>query len=132
MRDVIYLTHREVITIHDEKVIKRFGGAYGILNANALASAVAMPQMEVFGEELYPDMPAKAGILFYLLVQNHCFVDGNKRTAVVSLATFLDANGHELDTSDDELFQFAIDVATSALDKDQTIDWIRAHIVSGA
>ena len=126
--EIIYLTLREVIVMHDEKVIRRFGGSYGLLNEGALASAVAMPQQEVFGEELYPDLPSKAGMLFYLLVQNHCFVDGNKRTAVVALTTFLYANGYSLDASDDELFQFAIDVATATLDKDQTTEWLRAHL----
>ena len=125
--EITYLTVDDVIEIHDEAVIKEFGGSYGILNTGALESSVAAPQQAMFGEELYPDWSAKAGILFYLLVQNHCFLDGNKRTAMLSLLGFLDINGLTLDATEDELFRLAIDVATAMLDKEQTIEWVRVH-----
>ncbi len=126
--DIKYVTFEDVIEYHDDVVIKEFGGSYGVLNESALASTLDMPRQAVFGEELYPDLSAKAGILFFLLVQNHCFLDGNKRTAMMSLIVFLKWNGYRLDATQDELFQIAIDVATSALDKDQTIEWIRGHL----
>ncbi len=128
MMSVAYLTFNDLMQIHDELVIARFGGSYGVLNAGALESVIAMPQQEVFGTELYADIPAKAGILFYLLVQNHCYVDGNKRTAVIALETFIRRNQYVLAATNDELFELAIAVATSRLDKDQTTDWIRAHM----
>jgi death-on-curing protein len=126
--NIKYLTVADVIAYHDEVVIKEFGGSYGILNENALESALLSPQQAVFGEELYPDLPAKAGILFFLLVQNHCFLDGNKRTAMLSLIVFLRWNRHTLAATEDELFQLAIEVATAVLNKDQTIEWLRAHL----
>jgi death-on-curing family protein len=55
-------------------------------------------------------------------------MDGNKRTAVLALSEFLKRNSYLLSASNDELYQFAIDVAISKLDKDQIAEWIRVHI----
>jgi|GEM_PF-5146723 death-on-curing protein len=55
------------------------------------------------------------------------FADGNKRTATLALLEFLERNGYELDMTNDELYQFAMDAATSALDKDAIGAWIRTH-----
>jgi len=74
-------------------------------------------------EELYPDVFSKAAILFYLLIKNHPFVDGNKRTAFLALMRFLNINGYTLDATSDELYQFTVDVASSALGKEE--GWIR-------
>src|SRR6058998_570804 len=118
-----YLQFDEVLRIH-ERMIVQYGGSLGILNQNGLESALAAPQQTMFGEDLYADIPAKAGILFYLLIKNHPFVDGNKRTAFTCMLRFLHVNGYALDTTDDEVYQFTNDVATSAFDKDQAIAWI--------
>lgn len=79
----------------------------------------------MFGEELYPDLFSKAAILFYLLVKNHPFVDGNKRTAALTLIEFLERNGYTLNATNDELYQFTIDVASSVLTKEEVELWIR-------
>jgi prophage maintenance system killer protein len=47
---------------------------------------------------------SKAGILFFLPVKNHCFVDGSKRTAALALIEFLKRNGFTLEATDDELY----------------------------
>jgi death-on-curing protein len=79
----------------------------------------------MFGEELYPDLFSKAAILFYLLVKNHPFIDGNKRTAALALIEFLERNGYTLSATNDELYQFTIDVASSVLTKEEVELWIR-------
>jgi len=60
-----------------------------------------------------------------LLVKNHAFVDGNKRTAALVLIEFLERNGYTLGTTNDELYQFTIDVASSVLTKEEVEVWIR-------
>jgi len=122
-----YLTVDEVIFIHDE-MIRQFGGSYGLMSYERLESSVAAPRQTIFGEELYPDLVSKAAILFYLLVKNHCFVDGNKRTAAVALIEFLERNGETLAATNDELYQFTMDVATSVLDKDEVAAWIAQRL----
>jgi death-on-curing protein len=122
-----YLGLDEVLQIHDH-VIRQFGGSPELADLGRLESALATPQQTMFGEELYPDLTSKAAILFYLLVKNHPFLDGNKRTGFLSLLRFLVVNGFALDATDDELFHFTLDVATSAIDKDAIGAWIRAHL----
>ncbi|MBI5302447.1 MAG: type II toxin-antitoxin system death-on-curing family toxin [Chloroflexi bacterium] len=122
-----YLTAEELLAIHLE-AIHEFGGTPEVLDFEKLKSCLETPQQTMFGEDLYPDLPSKAGVLFLLLIQNHPFMDGNKRTATLALLEFLERNGHKLDTTNDDLYQFAMDVATSVLDKEQVTEWIRAHL----
>jgi death-on-curing protein len=122
-----YLAAEEILSIHLE-VIREFGGTFGLLDSERLRSCAETPQQTMFGDELYSDLVSKAAILFLLLIKNHPFLDGNKRTAVLALLEFLERNGHSLATNNDELFQFTLDVATSALDKDAIGAWIRAHL----
>jgi death-on-curing protein len=77
---VRYLTGEEVVVVH-ERVLARFGGAGGIRDWGLLDSAVQRPRGAFGGENLYPDLFAKAAALGHSLVLNHPFVDGNKRTA---------------------------------------------------
>ncbi len=122
-----YLTDEEVLAIH-WAVVQDFGGAHGVLNRERLKSCVETPSQTMFGDELYPDLASKAGILFFLLIKNHCFVDGNKRTAVLSMLELLERNGFTLQVTNDELYQFALDVATSGLVKERVIEWVRERI----
>lgn len=94
-----------------------------------LESCLAMP-FQTFGRrEIYKGLNAKASILFYLLIKNHPFQNGNKRIAVTSLLTFLHKNGKWLKVDNQELYNFAVWVAESpATVKDQTVEAIEAFI----
>jgi len=125
-----YLTIEDVLALHDY-AIQRYGGSSGILGMGRLESALDTPKQAMFGEELYPDVFAKSAILVYLLIKNHPFVDGNKRAALYALLRFLETNGLTISVaSNDELYQFTIDIATSILDKAQIEEWLRKHTVS--
>lgn len=123
-----YLTAEELLAIH-LVAIQEFGGSPEVLSFERLRSCLETPQQTMFGEDLYPDLAAKAGILFFLLVKNHPFMDGNKRTAVLALLELLERNGSTLKASNDELYEFTIDVATSVLDKEQVTWWIRKRLI---
>lgn len=73
-----YLTITEVLELH-ERLLALSGGAAGIRNLGALESTVNQPHASFGGEELYPDLVAKAAALCFSLVMNHPFLDGNKR-----------------------------------------------------
>jgi len=124
---MMYLTVDELLAIHLE-AIRELGGAAEILDFKKLESSLETPRQTMFGEDLYPDLVSKAAILFVLVIKNHPFMDGNKRTATLALLEFLERNGHRLESTNDELYQFAIDAATSVLDKDQVANWIRARL----
>jgi death-on-curing protein len=124
-----YLTIDEVIALHDYAV-ERFGGSLGLTDRGKLEAPIAAPMQDVFGTELYPDLLSKAAILFFLLIKNHPFIDGNKRTALYALLRFWEINGFTVSgVTDGELYQFTIDVANSLLDKDNIAGWLKAHTV---
>jgi death on curing protein len=61
-----------------------------------LESILNQIQSELFGKELYPGVVRKAAWLFYLMVKNHPFANGNKRIAIITLFQFLKRNVSEL------------------------------------
>jgi death-on-curing family protein len=69
---------------------------------------------QTFGaKDLYPGLIKKAAVLFYLMVKNHPFVNGNKRIAVTTMITFLLINKKWLEVSNEELYEIAVWVAKS-------------------
>lgn len=115
-----YLTLVEVLAIHD-RMMQDFGGAGGVRDGGALESALYRPQTGY-----YPDVPAEAAALFESLIQNHPFVDGNKRTAFAVLDVFLRLNGHVLDVDDEAAYDFIIgSLERGDLERDLVDAWIR-------
>jgi death-on-curing protein len=110
-----FLSVEDVIDIHAEQ-IKAFGGADGVRDHGALASAVAQPQAGFGGEFFHHDLFEMAAAYAFHLAENQPFVDGNKRTALVAASVFLDLNGYDLAESDD-LYDAMIAVAEKRLDK---------------
>ena len=103
-----YLTLDEVLTLH-QLALDAHGGSTGLRDMGLLQSAIAAPRQTMFGEELYPGIADKSAIILYLLIQNHPFVDGNKRTALSACFWFLESNGYTLDVENNDLYQFGWD-----------------------
>lgn len=96
---------------------------------NALESCVLTPFQTFSGKALYPTLIAKAGILFYLMIKNHPFQNGNKRIAITTLLTFLFFNGKWLEADTQELYNFTVWVAMSPPQfKDQVVSAIERFI----
>ena len=69
----------------------------------------------------------KAAALHYSLNKNHPYIDGNKRLAVTAMEWFLWMNGFWLLATNDELIDFALDVANDVLSREESADWIVAR-----
>jgi death-on-curing protein len=121
-----YLTARQVLFIH-ARVVRETRGSGGLRDLGALRSAVDRPRMSIGGEDLYPDVFTKAAALLESLVGNHPFVDGNKRTGIVTAAQFLWLNGHRLVTTNDELEDFVMAAARGRSDLATMAAWFREH-----
>jgi death-on-curing protein len=128
---VRYLTIGEVLELHRQVIIQS-GGALGILNLNALDSALAQPRMTFGGKDLYPTLIEKASALSYSLIQNHPFVDGNKRAGHAAMEVFLVLNGFEINASVDQQEQIILKLASGELSRDEFTQWLRAHVVAKA
>ncbi len=126
-----YPSAQEVREIH-EFIIELYGGSFGLRDEGLLESALASPRQTMFDEELYPDLAAKAAILLIGLVKNHPFIDGNKRTAFLTMLRFLEMNGYTLAASDGELFDLIQTTASAQFEKTQIADWLKAHVKVGS
>lgn len=78
-----------------------------------LESCLAAPYSTYDKQDLYPTLTDKAAILFYLMIKNHPFQNGNKRIAIAALFTYLYINGKWITISNDDLYDLAIWVAES-------------------
>jgi death-on-curing protein len=120
----VFLSVEQVLALHTLQVA-RFGGSARVRDRGALESAVARPQSTFGGDDLYPDLAAKAAALLHSLVQNHPFVDGNKRTGAHALVVFLLANDVEPEFSAEELTEMTLAVARGELGAEAVAIWIR-------
>lgn len=83
-----------------------------------LDSALSNPSRVFDGKELYPTLAKKTAILYYSLIKNHCFKNGNKRVATVSLLVFLGINGYWLKGNKKELENYLVDTAIKVAKSD--------------
>ena len=122
-----YLTVSEVLEIYS-RVMQQSGGLIGIRDLGTLESAIAQPRMTFGGAELYPTLAEKASALGFSLIQNHPFIDGNKRTGHAAMETFLVLNGHHINAGVDEQVEIVLQVASGALSRESFTDWLRRSI----
>jgi death on curing protein len=86
-----YITYQYVIEVHDS-LIDEYGGRKGILNEGLLRSALEMPKARFDGKDLHRTIFDKTAAYLFHLIQNHPFVDGNKRTASMAAMIFFASN----------------------------------------
>ena len=94
---------------------------FGTRFPDKLESCIETPFQTFDRKSLYKGLVGKSSILFYLMVKNHPFQNGNKRIAITTLLLFLVQNGKWLDTSNEGIYQFACNVAESKPEERQNI-----------
>ena len=102
---------------------------------NVVESCLAVPFQTFSGKSLYSSLLSKSSILFYLMIKNHPFQNGNKRIAITTLFVFLYKNNKWIKIDDVELYNFALWVTNSpAKVKDETINaihsFLKEHLVN--
>ncbi|WP_020620447.1 type II toxin-antitoxin system death-on-curing family toxin [Paenibacillus daejeonensis] len=109
---IIFLTKEEIVSAH-YFMMRRMNDAdqAGVKDHGLLESAVHRPQQSIFGEDAYPDLFDKAAALLESLVKNHCFHNGNKRTAYLVTKSFLMINGKHLKMERKAAVEFVVDIA---------------------
>ena len=110
------------------QIIDASGGSQGVRDRARLESALAAMKQEVFSQELYPTIFEKAAVLLRGVIADRAFVDGNKRTGIMSALIFLNLNSYDTsDLVDKELEDFAVQVAVEHLDVPVIAAWLKAH-----
>lgn len=122
----VFLSLAEVVAIHCDQ-IERYGGEPGIHDLGLLQSAVAMPQAAIGGKFLHNDLCEIAAAYLFHIVQNHPFVDGNKRTGAVASFVFLALNGLKLTADEGTFEQLVWGVAQGKADKAAATQFFREH-----
>ena len=124
---MIRLTKQQVIQLHKD-IIATSGGSPEIRDEGLLDSALNAPFQTFSGIELYPTIIEKAARLGYSLIQNHAFVDGNKRIGVHTMLVFLALNGIEVEYEDNDFIQLVLGIAAGEISAEQLLAWLQAHI----
>ena len=111
-----FLDMDDVLAIHERQLV-RFGGSAGLRDSNHLDSAIAQPRAQFGGEFLHTDLWEMAAAYLFHIVKNHPFVDGNKRTGLVTALTFLGINGVSIPSESPRFYDITMAVAEGTLDK---------------
>jgi len=122
----VFLTLDEVLVAHEEQ-IRLFGGSSGIRDTTLLLSAMGNVEATFGGVFLHETIFEMAAAYLYGICRNHPFVDGNKRTALSSALTFLDANDIEVDAAEKELVDLVISVAEGKTSKAGVAVFLEDH-----
>ncbi len=128
--DCFHLTIEVVREIHQE-VLSKFGGPKGVRDENLLASAVLTPQSSFGGKSPYTDLIDVAAAYLFYICRNHPFLDGNKRTAMMSAIVFLRLNGIKPAPDSGRWEKLMLDVAASKIDRQETTERLR-KVVKGS
>jgi death on curing protein len=125
MSEPIWIENELVLAIHDRQLAEH-GGAEGVRDETLLHSALARPLNHLlYTSADIIELAAKytAGI-----VQNHPFVDGNKRTGFIVGVLFLELNGYRFKASEEDAAQAVLELAAGTLDETRFCDFIRANV----
>ena len=118
----------EIEQIH-KTLIEFFVGSQGIRYLSALKSALARPFQTYENKDLHPTPVHKAAALIESLLINHPFIDGNKRTGYVAMRSFLISNGLDIDATQEEKYEFVINIASGKIRLEEITEWLASHIV---
>ena len=126
MTEWVWIDPAVVLAVHEEQLAEH-GGSPGVRDMGLLESALARPMnLAAYGE---PDVAELAASYGFGIARNHPFVDGNKRTAFVSVELFLRLNGYRLSADDSACVLTMLAVAPGEMDEANFADWLRRHCV---
>jgi len=126
MTEWVWIDPAVVLAVHEEQLAEH-GGSPGVRDMGVLESALARPMnLAAYGE---PDVAELAASYGFGIARNHPFVDGNKRTAFVSVELFLRLNGYRLSADDSACVLTMLAVAAGEMDEANFADWLRRHCV---
>ena len=122
-----YVTIDDVIRLH-KKLISKFGGSYGIREVNLLNSSISSVFQTYDGVELYPSDLDKIIQVSYSLIENHCFIDGNKRIGTMVLLYLLKINCIDHSINNYDLIDIGLKVASGEMNKEYYKKYIESKL----
>ena len=123
---MICFSKQQVLKMHSDLLVQT-GGLVGLRDEGLLESALAAPFQTYDAQELFRSIQEKAARLAYGLIQNHPFIDGNKRIGAHAMLVLLALNGIELTYTQDELSDIILKIAASTASYEDLLAWILKH-----
>lgn len=123
MTEPVWLLKPAVLAVHDMMIV-RFGGAAGLRDEGLLDSALGRPRNRYRYEEDSPVLPSLAASYAAALLQNHPFVDSNKRTGFIAAYMFLDLNIMTLRADEASATTMTLALASSEIDEAAYATWL--------
>jgi death on curing protein len=115
-----YVTTADALFFH-RQLIEQYGGAAGVRDVGALESALHRPQTGYYESIIH-----EAAALLESLIQNHPFVDGNKRVAFAVMDVFLRINGYRLTQGNNSIHAFMMELFEQrSFDMEHVVPWPR-------
>jgi len=125
-REPRWLARTVVDAMHADQ-LREHGGLPGVRDENALESALARPRQKWFYAK-ERDLAALAAAYGFGLASSHPYRDGNKRIALLAIATFLGINGYDLDATDADVVTIMVAMAAGRCSEAELTRWIRDHM----
>lgn len=123
--DPIWLDLETLLSVHED-LLSRFGGAAGIRDRNLLESALGRARHQfAYGDT---DLCTLAASYAYGIVNNHPFIDGNKRTGFVAAAMFLELNGFQFTAPQVDSAVMTLALADKSVKESSYAQWLRDNI----
>jgi death-on-curing protein len=116
----------EVIILH-RKIIAKTGGSEGIRDLGLIESAINKAFATFDGQDLYQGSEAKIAAITFALINNHGFVDGNKRIGIAIMLLLLRLNGIGVHYTQQELISLGFGVAEGSIKEQDIRNWILNH-----
>ena len=123
----IFLEIADVLESHRQQ-IERFGGSHGLRDRGLLESALAQPEATFGGVFLHSELHEMAAAYLFHLVNNHPFVDGNKRIGLDAAMVFMEINGSPVIATSEELSSLVLQTAQGSRTKPQIAEFFRTHL----
>lgn len=123
-----FLDKSVILKFHEDQ-IQMYGGTKGIRSEELLESALAQPEASFGAEYVHENIFEMAAVYGFHICQNHPFFDGNKRTALIAIYTFLFANGFRLSADKRSLYATILALANGKLAKKELSNYLEENCI---
>ncbi len=124
----LFLSLEDVLELHEDQ-INRYGGSAGIRDLGLLLSAIEMPKASFGGQFLHEDLYAMSAAYLFHIVQNHPFIDGNKRAGLAAVIAFMGLNNLKVKADKAALTDLVLSVAQGKADKGAIAKFLQANAI---
>lgn len=124
---MIKFLDKEMLLVFHKDLVKIYGGEPGVRDDGLLESALAQPKMSFGGKYAHKNIFEMAAAYGFHICMNHPFYDGNKRTALVAVYTFLFVNGYRLNAEKKSLYAIMMNLASGKVDKKELAYFLKGN-----